>query len=169
MVHRMEAAGYSAVSAVLWREREALQHVQFKLVQQQLILQSGHTRMLDAATGELESALDQLRCTEVLRAIESEVVAAELGVDELPTLAELAAGAPEPWASVLAEHRTALRELTDEVEATTRTNRELLTAGASAVRDSLQQLTGSLDTYDARGGAAGTATSRSPVLMDQQA
>ncbi|WP_127783044.1 flagellar protein FlgN [Rhodococcus sp. X156] len=167
MVQTKEAAGYSAVSTVLWREREALQHVQFKLVQQQLILQSGQTRMLDSATEELESALDQLRCTEVLRAIESEVIAADLEVDELPTLAELAAEAPEPWATVLTEHRSALRALTDEVDTTTRTNRELLTAGASTVRESLQQLTGSLDTYDHRGGAE--ATGRAPVLMDQQA
>src|ERR671921_325891 len=68
--------GFSEVSTLLWREREALQLLLFKLVEEQLIVSAGHTRWLAAANDEIEAALDQLRGTEVLRASEVDVIAA---------------------------------------------------------------------------------------------
>ncbi|MGZ4517400.1 MAG: hypothetical protein ACXVXN_05670, partial [Mycobacteriaceae bacterium] len=85
MVQTRRAAGYSAVSTLLWREREALQFLLFKLVEEQLILQAGQTRLLPDANQEIELAVDQLRCAEVLRAAEVNAIAEQLEVAELPT------------------------------------------------------------------------------------
>jgi Flagellin and related hook-associated proteins len=134
MVQTKEAVGYSAVSTLLWREREALQLLLFKLVEEQLILQAGQTRLLPDANQEIEFAVDQLRCTEVLRAAEVDAIAQQLEVAELPTLAEFSEVAPEPWATVFTEHRESLRQLVDEVETATGTNRALLVAGARSQR-----------------------------------
>jgi 2-succinyl-5-enolpyruvyl-6-hydroxy-3-cyclohexene-1-carboxylate synthase len=167
MVQTKEAVGYSAVSTLLWRERGALQLLLFKLIEEQLILQAGQTRLLPDANQEIELAVDQLRCTEVLRAAEVDAIAQQLEVAELPTLAQFAESTPEPWATVFSEHRESLRQLAGEVEAATETNRALLVAGASSVRETLLSLTQSVDMYDSRGVSG--APLREPILMDGHA
>ncbi|MGZ4524597.1 MAG: flagellar export chaperone FlgN [Mycobacteriaceae bacterium] len=166
MVQTRRAAGYSAVSTLLWREREALQFLLFKLVEEQLILQAGQTRLLPDANQEIELAVDQLRCAEVLRAAEVNAIAEQLEVAELPTLAEFSEAAPEPWATVFTEHRESLRQLVDEVETATGTNRALLVAGASSVRETLLSLTQAVDIHDSPGVPAGCT--RQPILMNEQ-
>ncbi len=159
--------GFSEVSTLLWREREALQLLLFKLVEEQLIVSAGHTRWLAQANDEIEAALDQLRGTEVLRAAEVDAIADDLGLIAPPTLAELEALAPEPWATLFGEHRQALLQLVAEVEGATGHNRVLLAAGARAVRQTLLSVTQTVETYDSHGTAA--ATPNGPMLMDEQA
>jgi hypothetical protein len=159
--------GFSEVSTLLWRERDALQLLLFKLVEEQLIVSAGHTRWLAQANDEIEAALEQLRGTEVLRAAEVDAIADELGLKEPPTLAELAALAPQPWATLFGEHRQALLQLVAEVEGATGHNRVLLAAGARAVRETLLSVSQSVQTYDSNGSAA--ATPNGPMLMDEQA
>ena len=48
-------------SGVLWRERQLLELLLFKLEEEQLILTSGKTRWLGHATREVESVLEQIR------------------------------------------------------------------------------------------------------------
>jgi FlgN protein len=159
--------GFSEVSTLLWRERDALQLLLFKLVEEQLIVSAGHTRWLAQANDEIEATLEQLRGTEVLRAAEVDVLAGDLGLQAPPTLAELAALAPEPWATLFGEHRQALLQLVAEVEGATGHNRALLAAGARAVRQTLLSVTESVQTYDSHGSP--DATPNGPRLMDEQA
>jgi hypothetical protein len=159
--------GFSEVSTLLWRERDALQLLLFKLVEEQLIVSAGQTRWLAPANDEIEAALEQLRGTEVLRAAEVDVIADELGLQAPPALADLAALAPEPWATLFGEHRQALLQLVTEVEGATGHNRALLAAGARAVRQTLLSVTQSVQTYDAHGSA--DASPNGPMLMDEQA
>jgi hypothetical protein len=159
--------GFSEVSTLLWREREALQLLLFKLLEEQLIVSAGQTRWLAQANDEIEAALEQLRGTEVLRAAEVDAIADDLGLSTPPTLAELEALAPQPWATLFGEHRHSLLQLVAEVEGATGHNRVLLAAGARAVRQTLLSVTQSVQTYDSRGSAA--ATPNGPVLMDEQA
>ncbi|HST46598.1 flagellar export chaperone FlgN [Jatrophihabitans sp.] len=159
--------GFSEVSTLLWREREALQLLLFKLVEEQLIVSAGHSRWLAHANDEVEAALEQLRGTEVLRAAEVDAIADDLGLSAPPTLAELETLAPEPWSTLFAEHRQVLLRLVDEVERTAGDNRALLAAGARAVRQTLLSVTQPVQTYDAHGSAA-TLTD-GPMLMDEQA
>jgi hypothetical protein len=159
--------GFSEVSTLLWREREALQLVLFKLVEEQLIVSAGLTRWLAQANDEIEAALDELRGTEVLRAAEVDAIADELGLPVPPTLAELEALAPQPWSTLFAEHRQVLLQLVEEVERATGHNRTLLAAGARAVRQTLLSVTQTVQTYDSRGSAA--TMPNGPMLMDEQA
>jgi hypothetical protein len=162
-----KAMDFSDVSALLWREREALEMLLFKLVEEQLIVASGQVRWLPAANREVEAVLDELRTTEVLRALEVDSLADELGLTPGPSLLQLAEVAPEPWGTLLLEHRDALLSAMGTIENVKNENRALLIAGARAVRATMLSLVPNLDTYDAQGKAA-TPTHRS-IIMDEQA
>src|SRR6516165_10077477 len=105
---------FSAVASLLWNEREALELVHYKLVQEQLLLQAGETRWLAKADAEVAEAIRRMRMSEVLRAAEMERILTDLGLPATATLGELAEVAPEPWDLVLTEHRAALRQLAAE-------------------------------------------------------
>lgn len=162
-----KSMGFAEVSTMLWRERDALQLLLFKLVEEQLIVSTGRSRWLAQANEEIEFALEQLRGTEVLRAAETDAVADELGLAMPPTLAELEATTPEPWATLYGDHRRALIELVAEVEQVTAENRKMLTAGARAIRETLLSVTETVRTYDSRGSTA--RSNSGPRLMDEQA
>ena len=158
---------FAALAAILWSERATLEHLLFKLVQEQHILSAGATRWLNRADDELRAALDELRTSEVVRAVEVQALADALDLPAETTLAELAAIAPEPWPLVLTEHRSALRSLVFEIEAVAAENRRLLRVGAHAIRETLDHLSQAVAGYDASGGAV--SFRRGPFLLDEQA
>lgn len=143
------------LAAVLWRQREMLERLVYRLECEQLLLASGRTRWLAMATGEVESLLDELRVVEVQRAAAADEVSRELGLEPGASLEELAGTAQPPWTGVLLEHRQALLTLTAELSALAETNRHLMTAGMKAVESTLENLglrTGTSSVgYDARG------------------
>ena len=143
--------GLAEVSGILWKERELLELLLFKLEEEQLVLASGRTRWLAHATREVEFVLEQIRSTELLRAVEVDGVAADLGLGAGPSLSALADAAPEPWGDLLRSHRDAFLALTAEVQAMAEANRDLLESGSRAVREALQGLDRTLSTYTARG------------------
>ncbi|MGN6090509.1 MAG: flagellar export chaperone FlgN [Actinomycetales bacterium] len=146
--------GLPEVSSVLWRERELLELLLFKLEEEQLLLSSGRTRWLARATREVEMVLGEIRKAEVLRAAEVEVAGAQLGLGSSPSLSQLAERAPEPWRGLLREHRNAFHTMTAEISAMAEANRELLTAGQRATREALLALNDEVTTYSASGGSA---------------
>lgn len=143
------------LAAVLWRQRELLERLVYRLECEQLLLAAGRTRWLASATGEVEALLDQLRVIEVQRAAAADEVSRELGLPLGSTLEELAGTAQPPWTGVLLEHRQALLTLTGELSALAETNKHLMAAGMAAVEASLANLglrTGTTSVgYDARG------------------
>lgn len=141
------------LSLILWRERELLERLSYKLELEQLVLASGRTRWLAHSTKEVEEVLEVLRETEVLRAIASDEVAEELGLAPAPTLAEIAEAAPEPWRGILDDHRTAFITATREIAELSESNRGLITAGYRSARETLMSLGGSADSYSATGTA----------------
>src|ERR1700704_4584783 len=94
---RVATMGLADLSSILWREREMLELLLFKLEEEQLVLAAGRTRWLAHATREVEIVLDQIRQTEVLRAAEVAVVGADLGVGSNPSLSALADAVGAPW------------------------------------------------------------------------
>ena len=66
------------LSSVLWRSRELLELLLFKLEEEQLLLAAGRSRWLAHATREVEVVLDQIRQTEVARAAYSQDAADDL-------------------------------------------------------------------------------------------
>jgi len=129
------AMGLPEVSTILWRERHLLELLVFKLDAQQLLIGSGRDRWLSHASDELELVLEELRHTELRRAIEVDAVAPELGLNPGATLAELAVAAPAPFDQLLRQHRDALLELAAEVRDRSRQNRDTLARGQGVVRD----------------------------------
>ncbi len=161
------ALGFGAVSAALWSQREALELVLFKLVQERFVLTSGSTRWLGRADAEVRAAIGRLQGGEVIRAAEADALALTVGIPAGASLAELADAAPEPWHLVLTEHRTVLREVVREIEAVAAENRRLLKVGAGAIRETLDGLSRSISTYDGKGAAV--SSHRGPILLDEQA
>ncbi len=104
------------LSSTLWRLREVLDHLLFKIFETQLILDSGAHQWLAKAGRELDTALQELRHVEVMRAVETVAVADQLHVPADITLRELAQQVSPPWTSIFDEHRAALRALTARVD-----------------------------------------------------
>jgi hypothetical protein len=156
--------GLAEVSTVLWRERELLELLLFKLEEEQLLLSSGRTRWLPHATREVEVVLAQIRESELVRAVEVEAVAADLGLSSGPSLRALADAAPAPWSELLHGHREAFLTLTQEIAATAEANRDVLTAGQRAAHETLLGLGDPVQTYGPRRGTAGSTRSH---LVDE--
>lgn len=155
--------GLSEVSTILWQERHLLELLVFKLEEQQLLLAAGRTRWLALAADELDAVMDELRDVELLRAMEVDAAAGALGLAPNPSLAELAAAAPDPWDDLLAQHREALLLLADEVRDRSTHNRDLLGRGEAAVRELLATgLSGPSNPLDRGDGAPSSG-----LLVDQ--
>lgn len=125
------------VSSILWRERELLDLLLFKLEEEQLLLAAGRTRWLGHATREVEMVLAEMKHAELGRAVEVEAVAVSLGLAPGASLRELADAAPAPWGDILREHRTAFLTATEEISALAQSNRELLATGYRSARETL--------------------------------
>ena len=97
--------GVAELSAVLWRERQLLELLLFKLEEEQLVLTSGRSRWLGHATREVEQVLDQIRTAELGRSMEADGAALECGIPAGSGLLALSKAAPEPWDDLLASHR----------------------------------------------------------------
>lgn len=130
----------SDVSTVLWRERQLLELLVFKLEEEQLLLGADKTRWVNQASREVEIVLDQLRAMEMLRSIKFEAVASELSLESFPGLRALCEACPEPWASIFTRHRLAFLELTGEVRQLSEGNRHLLAKGRDAADEALNLL-----------------------------
>jgi hypothetical protein len=148
------------LSLILWRERELLELLAYKLELEQLVLASGRTRWLANATREVEEVLETLRETEVLRAVAADEVAEELGLPAGSTLSTLAEAAPEPWQSILQDHRTAFLTATREISELSESSRGLITAGYRSARETLMSIGGNADGYSPDGSAVVDAPRR---------
>jgi hypothetical protein len=134
--------GLSEVSNVLWRERQLLELLLFKLEEEQLVLAAGRARWLNQASQEVEIVLDEIKVAEMARAIEVEALAAELGLAPNPSLRQLADGAPQVWRGILDAHRQAFLTSAHEILALAQVNREILARGQKTARDTLSWLGG---------------------------
>lgn len=148
---------------VLWRERELLEALLYRLELEELVMSSGRTRWLANASREVDEAVDALREMEILRAVAASEAAEAAGLAPEATLGELIAAAGEPWAAILTDHRDSFLALTDEIARVAQVNRSLIVAGLRATQDSLLGVTQSVTTYTA-GGAVDRGQVRSAVL-----
>lgn len=143
--------GLAEVSSILWRERELLEVLLFKLEEEQLLLAAGRTRWLARATHEVELVLEQIRETELLRAVEVDDAAIELGLAPSPSLVALAERAGGPWREILLQHRQGFMELTEAIQYLAEANRQILSTGARATRDALLSVGDDASTYGRTG------------------
>ena len=109
--------GLDEVSAILDRERVLLTRLLERVGERRRMASTG--AWASVADDRVESVLTELRHVELLRAIEVEVVAAELGMEAGPSLAQLADVAPAPLDQQLRDQRAALLGLATRLRQTT--------------------------------------------------
>jgi hypothetical protein len=111
------------VSNILWRERNLLELLAFKLDSERLLARAGRTRWLAMADHEVERVLDELKAVELERGIQVQALVDELGLDAAPTLQSLSETVPDEWCGILADHRRALLSLARDVDRSARHSR----------------------------------------------
>lgn len=139
---------------VLWRERELLEGLLYRLETEALVMSSGRTRWLPAAARDVEEAARQVREIELLRAVAADEAAAGVGLGPNPSLRALVAVADEPWATILEEHREAFALLSDDIVRAADVSRSLISAGLRAAHETLLSLGNDAPTYTAAGSVA---------------
>lgn len=154
--------GLGEISNILWRERQLLELLVFKLEEEQLVLASGRSRWLTHATREVEMVLDQIKEAELVRAVAVARAGIELGLGPNPSLRALAGAVDAPWQSIFDQHRRAFLSVSQEIQALAELNRELLARGQRATHEALAWLTdgdGGTELYSPSGidRAAGTS------------
>jgi hypothetical protein len=133
-----DGMGVHELSAQLWRERELLELLLFKLEEEQLLLAAGKSRWVSHATREVEQVVQRLQAHELTRAVEVAAVAAEWGIREDAPLTELVAAAEGGvWHDLLESHRVALVSLTDEIARLRDSNQRLLRSALRSAEDAM--------------------------------
>ena len=127
----------SEVSDILWRERDLLELLVFKLEEEQLVVDARRLRWLAHASREVEMVREEIREIELLRSVEVASLASGLEIGSDVSLRQLAAAVDEPWRSILVDHRRALLASTREIRKLAEAGLGALEAGAAATREEL--------------------------------
>ena len=159
--------GVNELSTLLWREREQLELLMFKLEEEQLLLTSGKSKWLPYATREVEQVLARLRKTGIERTVEASAVAMEWGIGDEATLRELVDHSPsDAWRDILSSHLNALTALTHQIASVRDTNLQYLRAATRATQEALVGMNADRGVYDGRGATA--SSSSLAHLFDRQ-
>ncbi len=142
------------LSTILWRERELLETLLYRLETEELVLAGGRSRWVARAAREVEAVLDQIKATELGRAVEADEAARELGIPAGSSLLELAQAAPTPWDEMLRGHHLALTDITSQISTLSHLNRDLLARSVAATQEALLGIDQSMQEYSAKGSAA---------------
>ncbi len=160
--------GLSEVSAILWRERQLLDTLAFKLKEEHLLLLAGEQHWLTRATVEVAEVLEAIKAAELSRALETEDLVMEFGLDPLPTLDDLANAMPVPWRQTFSEHKAGLLESLGKIEGIAELNRSILTRHLNAIAETLSMLGQTAGTSYERDGTPNSAPIP-PRLVDSPA
>ena len=153
------------LSTLLWRERELLETLLYRLETEELVLSGGRSRWVARAAREVEAVLDQIKATELGRAVEADAAARELGLPGGSSLLELAQAAPSPWDEMLHGHHVALTDITSQISTLSHLNRDLLARSVRATQEALLGIDQSMKEYSAKGSAA--KPSDTAYLLDE--
>lgn len=158
----------NSLTTALWRERELLDLLEFKMEEQQLLLVSGKSQWVDRATKEIEAVLEKVSSASLARAVESASVASEQGLDADVPLSEIVAAVTDSaWRDVLEGHLTALRGSTARIAALRETNTQYLRSAQRAAQETLAEL--DAETYSGTGARSSDPSTRTSGLLDTEA
>ncbi|MCU1545251.1 MAG: flagellar biosynthesis protein FlgN [Homoserinimonas sp.] len=150
--------GANELSASLWRERELLELLMFKLEEEQLLLTAGKSRWLQFATREVEQVMDRLRSAGLARAVEVASLAKEWDAHEDVTLRELVGHAPDgAWAEIFSSHLKAMTEITGQIKELRDSNEQYLRTAIRSTQETMADSGPEVGTYNAKGGSGSTA------------
>lgn len=149
--------GTNELSVLLWKERELLELLQFKLEEQHLLLVAGKSRWINLATQEIENVLEKVNAAGLMRAVEASSVASGWGINDDSSLAQIIDAAPEgPWKEIFAAHLAALRSTSTEIAALRDANDQYLRSAYRSTQETLAKLSEDPSLY----GPSGTSESR---------
>lgn len=153
--------GPEDLSSLLWRERELLDLLVFKLEEEHLILTSGKTRWLEHATREVAHVVERLRAASLERTAVAASVALTWDLSDDASLTELSDGAPAgPWQEILADHHRSMMVIVDQIRSLRDSNLQFLQAGLRSTQDTAANLATEPGTYNHRGHTSQDAVSR---------
>ncbi|MCU1561413.1 MAG: FlgN family protein [Mycetocola sp.] len=156
---KLDDMGANELSALIWRERELLELLIFKLEVEQLLLTTGKTQWLHHATNEIEQVVASLRDVGLARSVEVAAVALNWGTSEDATLRHLIEHAPAgPWSDIFASHLAALTQLTADITVLRDTNERMLRAASRSTHETLAQTSADSGVYNASGAADAQTT-----------
>lgn len=140
------------LSHQLWTMRELLEQLVYKLEVQGLILAAGRARWVPYVTAEIEATIEAIGAIERDRSVAAARLARHYGLSPAMSLAEMVSSVPEPWASLLSQHRLHLLSLQAEIEDIARTNSEMAKRSLMRSREIIASLgEPTVDVYDPRG------------------
>jgi hypothetical protein len=149
------------LSALLWRERELLDLLTFKLEEEQLLLTAGKSRWLPHGTREVEQVLEHLSKAGLARSVEVAAVAQQWSLSADSSLSELAAAAPDAaWAEVLSSHLKAMQRQTAAIQELRDSNEQFLRAAVRSTQETAADLKPAAGTYDSHGRTGEASPSR---------
>lgn len=152
--------GANELSTCLWRERELLDLLVFKLEEEQFILTSGKSRWLQFATREVEQVMDRLRAAGLARTVEAAALATEWGSEESLTLRGLVELAPDgPWSDIFAAHLAAMTDLTNQIRELRDLNEHYLRSAIRFLQEAQSDGVAENATYTSGGGTGTTGGS----------
>lgn len=146
--------GAQELSTLLWRERELLELLQFKLEEERLLLTAGEARWLPFATREVEQVLERLRASGLERTIAAGDLADEWNAPEHTLGAIIAAAPTSAWRETFEAHQRALADLTAAIGEVRDANLQYLRAATQSTQETLATLDLGSGLYDASGTAA---------------
>jgi hypothetical protein len=159
--------GLNALLVCLFEESEALEHLAFKLEQEQLVLVAGKPKLLARNSAEFEQAVKALDAISRRREQLVVGVAAELGLPPTTTLSVLAdAASDDDERRVLSERRQVMRAQVGRINDLCTKNREILARNLAATTDALALL-GDGPSYTAA--ATTTPGAAPPRVLDARA
>lgn len=153
--------GPQELSNLLWRERELLDLMIFKLEEEQLVLTSGKTRWLEHATREVEHVMNRLRATSLERTAIAAALAEQWGANADAGLHDLAVAAPAgPWQEILDAHHLAMTAQVEQIRTLRDANMQFLRLGLRSAQETAAGLGPEPGTYNHHGRTSQDAGTR---------
>ena len=144
--------GAHELSAALWRQRELLEILRYKLEVEQMLLTAGKNRWINFATREVERVSERLQSEVMACDVLMTALGDEWALTDRPTLRQLAAAAPVgPWTEILTGHLEAITAQTESIRKLRDTNEQFLRSLIRSTQESAAASDPTALAYDATG------------------
>lgn len=127
------------LNQLLWREREVLEDVLYRLQVQQLLLVDGRDRWMDRSVEDLERALGRVERYQRMHRELLDDISDHLPVNADSTLSEIVAVTPSPWDDIFEEQQAAVLIIISEIEAASRDNHGLARQGLFHASEAMER------------------------------
>jgi hypothetical protein len=127
------------LNQLLWRERDVLEDVLYRLQVQQLLLVEGRERWVERSVDDLERSLARVERYQRMHRDLLDDISAYLPVHGGSTLSEVVAVTPSPWDDIFEEQQASVLVLINEIEAASRDNHGLARRGMVQAGEAMER------------------------------